>query len=54
MMNPRGARAMAAAIPGARLVIYPGLGHDLPRPLWPSIVHEIQQTAEDADEPVAR
>ncbi|MEQ4717686.1 alpha/beta hydrolase [Nonomuraea sp. B19D2] len=33
--------ATAAAVPGARLVTYPGMGHDLPRPLWPAIVAEI-------------
>ncbi|MFI7610028.1 alpha/beta fold hydrolase [Nonomuraea terrae] len=36
-----GGRATAAAIPGARLVTYPGMGHDLPRALWPDIVAEI-------------
>ncbi|MFG1706333.1 alpha/beta fold hydrolase [Nonomuraea sp. M3C6] len=36
-----GGRATAAAIPGARLVTYPGMGHDLPQPLWPQIVAEI-------------
>ncbi|WP_170223208.1 alpha/beta fold hydrolase [Nonomuraea turkmeniaca] len=36
-----GGRATAAAIPGARLVTYPGMGHDLPRALWPDIVTEI-------------
>ncbi|MER6506726.1 alpha/beta hydrolase [Nonomuraea sp. NPDC001636] len=36
-----GGRATAAAIPGARLVTYPGMGHDLPRALWPAIVAEI-------------
>jgi pimeloyl-ACP methyl ester carboxylesterase len=36
-----GGHATAAAIPGARLVTYPGMGHDLPRPLWPDIVAEI-------------
>ncbi|MGP3960141.1 alpha/beta fold hydrolase [Nonomuraea sp. 3N208] len=36
-----GGQATAAAIPGARLVTYPGMGHDLPRPLWPDIVSEI-------------
>ncbi|WP_219825746.1 alpha/beta fold hydrolase [Nonomuraea typhae] len=34
-------RATAAAVPGARLVTFPGMGHDLPRPLWPRIVDEI-------------
>ena len=37
----RGGRATARAIPGARLVTYPGMGHDLPAALWPSIVAEI-------------
>ncbi|NUP01873.1 MAG: alpha/beta fold hydrolase [Nonomuraea sp.] len=36
-----GGHATAAAIPGARLVTYPGMGHDLPRPLWPQITTEI-------------
>ncbi|NUR86981.1 MAG: alpha/beta fold hydrolase [Nonomuraea sp.] len=36
-----GGQATAAAIPGARLVTFPGMGHDLPRPLWPEIVGAI-------------
>ena len=36
-----GGRATAAAIPAARLVTYPGMGHDLPRALWPDFVTEI-------------
>ncbi|MET0426640.1 MAG: alpha/beta hydrolase [Actinoplanes sp.] len=43
MMSRWAARATAAAIPGARLVIYPGWGHDLPQQLWPSIIEEIRQ-----------
>ncbi|QWF82208.1 alpha/beta fold hydrolase [Amycolatopsis sp. CA-230715] len=41
----RAGRATADAIPGARLVIYPGMGHDLPRDLWPTIVEEIHAVA---------
>jgi pimeloyl-ACP methyl ester carboxylesterase len=41
MIRPKGGRATAGAIPGARLVIYPGMGHDLPSALWPSILDEI-------------
>ena len=37
-----GGRATAASVPGARLVIFPGMGHDLPRALWPAIVDHIQ------------
>jgi pimeloyl-ACP methyl ester carboxylesterase len=41
VIRPRGGRATADAIPGARLVTYRGMGHDLPRQLWPSILDEI-------------
>lgn len=39
-----GGRATAKAIPGARLVTYPGMGHDLPEALWPAFVAEIGRT----------
>jgi len=45
LMRPKGGRATAAAIPGARLVVYPGMGHDLPRELWPSMLDEISALA---------
>ncbi|MBB4940143.1 pimeloyl-ACP methyl ester carboxylesterase [Streptosporangium album] len=38
-------QATAAAIPGAQLVTYPGMGHDLPRALWPSILDQIRSLA---------
>lgn len=44
-----GAKATAAAITGARLMIIDGMGHDLPRPLWPQIVGEIATLAHAAD-----
>jgi pimeloyl-ACP methyl ester carboxylesterase len=37
-----GGRALAAAIPAAKLVTCPGMGHDLPRPLWPTIIGQIR------------
>lgn len=37
----QGGLATAAAVPGAELVTFPGMGHDLPKPLWPRIVEEI-------------
>ncbi|MFI6598131.1 alpha/beta fold hydrolase [Nonomuraea sp. NPDC050536] len=36
-----GGQATAAAVPGARLLTFPGMGHDFPRPLWPEIVGAI-------------
>jgi pimeloyl-ACP methyl ester carboxylesterase len=40
------ARATAKAIDGARLVVLPGVGHDLPAPLWPAIAQEVRQLAD--------
>ena len=36
--------AIAAAIPGARLVLFDGMGHDLPEPLFDAIVGELDTT----------
>jgi pimeloyl-ACP methyl ester carboxylesterase len=44
----RGGRATAAAIPDARLIAIPGMGHDLPRELWPQIVDAVAETARRA------
>jgi len=41
LVDVSGGRATAGAIPGARLVILPGMGHDLPRELWPQIIDAI-------------
>lgn len=41
MCDVSGGMATAAAIPGAELVIIEGMGHDLPRALWPEIASRI-------------
>ncbi|MFN8102124.1 MAG: alpha/beta hydrolase [Mycobacterium sp.] len=41
LMRPAGGRAIARSIPGARLVLFPGMGHELPEPLWEPIVAEL-------------
>jgi pimeloyl-ACP methyl ester carboxylesterase len=49
----RGGRATAEAIPGARLVTIPGMGHDLPRAVWPRLVDAVAETAARASAPQA-
>jgi pimeloyl-ACP methyl ester carboxylesterase len=49
----RGGRATAAAIPDARLVAIPGMGHDLPREVWPQLIDAVVETAGRAAAPVA-
>jgi pimeloyl-ACP methyl ester carboxylesterase len=46
MLRPRASRDTAAAIPDARLVILPGLGHALPPATWPTIAQEMRTLAE--------
>lgn len=44
LMRPSGGRAIAKAIPSARLVLVDGMGHDLPEPLWDDIIGELDAT----------
>jgi pimeloyl-ACP methyl ester carboxylesterase len=45
LIDVSGGRATAAAIPGARLELIEGMGHDLPRELWPRFVDLIVENA---------
>jgi pimeloyl-ACP methyl ester carboxylesterase len=45
LVRPAGGRATARAIPNARLKTIDGMGHDLPRQLWPVFAEEIANTA---------
>jgi pimeloyl-ACP methyl ester carboxylesterase len=49
LVSVSGGRAIARAIPGARFVGFPGMGHDLPGPLWPLFAEEICTIAQIAD-----
>ncbi len=49
-----GGRATARAIPGAELMEIEGMGHDLPRALWPRFIDAIAERAHAYDEAGAR
>src|SRR4029450_12611260 len=46
VLRPRASRDTAAAIPGARLVILPGIGHALPPAIWPTIAQQMRTLAD--------
>jgi pimeloyl-ACP methyl ester carboxylesterase len=48
MVNPSGGRATAKAIPGARLQVMAGMGHDLPQAVRAQLVEEIAAHADAA------
>ena len=41
LIQVSGGHATAAAIPGAELLVIDGMGHDLPRQLWPQVIERI-------------
>jgi pimeloyl-ACP methyl ester carboxylesterase len=51
MVRPSGARATAAAIPGAQLVWIDGMGHDLPAGAWDRMIEAIVANTRRADAP---
>jgi pimeloyl-ACP methyl ester carboxylesterase len=49
LVRPSGGRATARAIPGAKLMMVEGMGHDLPRGAWPRLIEAISTHAHAAD-----
>jgi pimeloyl-ACP methyl ester carboxylesterase len=41
LVTPSGGDATAAAVPGSKLLTFPGMGHDLPEALWGTITDAI-------------
>ena len=41
LVNVSGGRATAAAIPDAELLVVDGMGHDLPRAVWPQLIERM-------------
>ena len=50
LVHVSGGKAVARAVPGARFVGVPGMGHDLPRAVWPQIAEEISTIAAQGDQ----
>ncbi|KFZ77651.1 alpha/beta hydrolase [Amycolatopsis sp. MJM2582] len=48
LINVSGGKATAEAIPDAELLLFPGMGHELPRQLWPAIADAIIAHAREA------
>jgi pimeloyl-ACP methyl ester carboxylesterase len=49
LISPSGGRATARAIAGAELTMIEGMGHDLPRVLWPRLIDAFAAHADRAD-----
>jgi pimeloyl-ACP methyl ester carboxylesterase len=45
LVPPANGRQTAAALPGARLIMVPGMGHALPEQIWPQLVDAITAVA---------
>jgi pimeloyl-ACP methyl ester carboxylesterase len=42
-IRPRAARSLASTIPGARLITYPGVGHEFPQHMWATIASDVRE-----------
>ncbi len=47
-------RMIAAAVPGARMLEIEGMGHDIPKRVWPQVIDAIVETARKASVPQPR
>ncbi|MFS3129010.1 alpha/beta fold hydrolase [Nocardioides sp. Bht2] len=45
MVHVSGGRTTSSAVPGSNLLLIDGMGHDLPRPLWPTFADAIASNA---------
>ncbi|WP_093802496.1 alpha/beta fold hydrolase [Streptomyces sp. Wb2n-11] len=54
LIKPGAGKAIASRIPGSRLVLLPGVGHELPEPAWESAATEIRRLADTTRHPPAR
>lgn len=54
LVRPSAAGVITSRIPGARLVTLPGVGHDIPAPVWHTIGAELRALADNAAGPSER
>jgi pimeloyl-ACP methyl ester carboxylesterase len=54
LVAPSGGLALARTVPGARFVGFSGMGHDLPRELWPELADHIAGLTRRAEAASAR
>jgi pimeloyl-ACP methyl ester carboxylesterase len=54
LISPSGGRATARAIAGAKLMMIEGMGHDLPRVLWPRLIDAFDAHAVETDRLIER
>jgi pimeloyl-ACP methyl ester carboxylesterase len=54
LVSPSGGRATARAIKGAKLMNVTGMGHDMPRAIWPRLIDAIVENAARAGGPPDR
>jgi pimeloyl-ACP methyl ester carboxylesterase len=50
LVSPSGGRATAKAIRGAKFLMVDDMGHDLPRPVWPTVIDAIVEHTTRANE----
>jgi pimeloyl-ACP methyl ester carboxylesterase len=48
IVRPSAGRATAARVSGARMTTFPGVGHDLPEPLWAQVARSVRELADSA------
>ncbi len=51
LVNVAAGRRTAELISGAELMVVPGMGHDLPRPVWPALAAAVSAVADRAEHP---
>ncbi|MFI6998198.1 alpha/beta fold hydrolase [Nocardia sp. NPDC050175] len=48
LVDPAGSRALHALIEHSTLSVFPGMGHEIPKPLWEKIIAQICDNADNA------